>query len=407
MSTAAAPALETSGGSTTPSTPNTPTTDPLDAFDLTTLDSGTDLQEEYPIPDSMLLGSTRNPEAAEPEGETAESRPDGRNADGTFAKKDEKGEKVETKETPAPEPVVGSPFKYRAMGETHGLDGATVNEKGDVTIPAAKSGELREAFNALHLAKGHYAPVLEQKERRIAELTQRLTETETTQTARDAQAEQLVGLLSTAMSEPDAQKRLNQLWALSENWSTLIAKGEAEHYKNEVERLRKAPASPNAQHAPPPGTETDRSAASRDGLADVAKATTRDFVEGLKVQHDFRDISADVWKQIDAEIERRPMAYLRQATAEDVTKFGVSLGETVFDKDLVVERIVAERTQATTAREAAADQARLAADNARRTQPSVQAPPSPSGGRAAPPKKRGQGFTSKQDYEDWLNSPEL
>jgi hypothetical protein len=402
MSTAAAPALETGGGSTTSGSAAV-AADPVDALDLGNLDSDTAIPDDIAIPDSMVLGGKPEPindEDDAPGQATGQARDEA----GKFAAKDAKQDpkKDAPDEAPADQPApVLTPFKYRAMGETHDLTGATVNEQGDVTIPAAKAGELREAYNALHLTKGHFAPVLEQKERTITELKQRMTEMESTRSANDAKAEQLVGLLSSVMSEPDDEKAIQALWALRTNWGTLVSKAEAEHYKSEIERLKKAPARTETPR------ETEREAPPRTGsMAEAARAVTRDYVEELKVRHEFRDISGDLWKQIDAEIERTPMAFLRPATAKDAELYGVQVGQDVFDRDLVIERITAKRTEATKARETAADAARLAADNARRTQPSVQAPPSPSGGRAAPT-KRGKGFTNQQDVADWWDSDEL
>src|SRR6185503_20350608 len=61
---------------------------------------------------------------------------------------------------PAPE-AGKSPFRYRAMGQTHALEGATVDAEGNITVPAAKTAELREAFNALHQRNASFVPSMQ------------------------------------------------------------------------------------------------------------------------------------------------------------------------------------------------------------------------------------------------------
>ncbi len=410
MSTAAAPALETAGGSSTPAS------DPIDALDLSTLDTGTDLDtSDAELPESMILGSRRaDPIAPTEDDVAAQAAAEAeagrvRGPDGKFTKKGEaKGEapKDGKEGEVAPAPVT-SPFRYRAVNETHELEGATVNEAGDVVIPAAKSGTLREAFNALHVVKGQLGPLLNEKNAEVTTLRQRMAEMETARGENETKAGALVDMIAGVMNEADDQKAANMLWALRTNWPALMAKADAEYSKAELARVKKMMEQGKAPEAARQPEQHPQHPQSTDAqFAAVAKATTRNYVEELKVRHEFRDLAADDWKQIDAEIERTPLAFLRPATAQDVTQYGVQAGQTVFDRDLVNERIAARRTAAKQARETAADAARLAADNARLTQPRVKTPPNAGGGTHAP-RTTGTGFTNKQDVEAWWDSDEI
>jgi hypothetical protein len=397
MGTAAAPALETSGGSSTSSISNVDTLEALDLSDIASV-SGTETAElqDKPIPESMILGGKRPVEAEEAD-ETPVS--DGkRNPDGTFAKKKE--------DEPAPEsaaPVL-SPFKYRAMGETHELEGATVNEKGDVTVPAAKMGELREAYNALHLTRGHYQPVIEKKEAENATLRAQVAQMAESRTLNDTKAEQLVNGITAIMENPNDQEALTQLYNLKKAWPTLTAKATAAYWEQEAKRGATAKV-----EAPKP--EPAPQARSAMPAPDDAKAIAREHIEQLKIDHrssELRGMSPEDWKQFEDDSDAAPFAYLRLATVEDAQKHpGVQPGQVVFDRDLQANAARTFATRRAQERETAKGQRTLAVDNARRTQPSVDAPPVPGGGRTATSPKRGKAITTKQELEDWWDSDKI
>lgn len=393
MSTAAAPALETGGGSSTPVTATN--VDPIDALNLSdTVEVGATPLHDFPIAESMILGGKREAEAAEETETVATDRGDGRTADGKFAKKGE--------EPATPEATTATPFKYRAMAQTHELEGATVDTAGNVLIPAAKVPELREAFNARHLAQGHFQPVLEKKEAENVTLRQQLAEFQETRSLADTKAEQLVSALTEAMTDPNDESALNRLWALRQSWDKLTAKAEATYWQNEAKRGKTA-ATPKAEAPTQP-----QSPSSAMPAPDDAKATTREHIEQMKVDHTFRGITQEDWKQFEADAEAKPFAYLRLATAQDATQFpGVQAGQVVFDTDMLTAAVQQFATRRTSERETAEQSRRLAADNARRTQPSVNAPPTPGGARAPSKANRGPAFTNAKDVEAWLNSDEL
>lgn len=277
------------------------------------------------------------------EGYTKDARGVWHRPDGTIASKDEVerlGAAAPTTESaPVVQPV---PFQYRAAGATHALEGATLNEAGDLVVPATQVSAIREALNARHLVQGEYGPTLERYKSEVAELRQRVTQG----TAGEARATALVDALSNIINTPDDTEAVEAFFALRANFPSLVAKAEADYWKTRATSGQQ----PRGQQP-----ETARTEASP-ALPDANKALdhTLDVLESVKLEHTYRDVSADDWKQIEAQVRRTPFLFFRPATAEEAQQYeGVAPGEIVFDADAVKEHIEQRAAQRRKARETA------------------------------------------------------
>jgi hypothetical protein len=389
MSTAVAPVADSTGGSAAPITQtNTVTSDPIDSLDLSSLNSGVDTMESISIPESQIVGKRQDAAAApDPAGKQ-------RNADGTFAKAAEATADDEDDGEAKP-----TPFQYRSMGKTHDLEGATVDPAGNLVIPAAKIPEVQSAFNAFQMAKGDYLPTIQKWQARAAHLESQLKDRETAASVESTKAKTLVDSFAKAVADAKAANNpeafLQFAYDLYGNWDLLMANAERDHSKAELERMRAAGKPAGSPQAP-----TTQPAAPSLPPADAVKTHTAEVIEHWKIDPSLRDVPAETWKQIEAKAAAQPYAYVRPATAEDAQKFpGVTVGQLVFDTDLLSADIDHGRKQ----RETALAQSKLVADNARRTQPTIQAPPTPGGGRSKPAPKKA-GINSKSDWDEWLNS---
>lgn len=305
-------------------------------------------------------------------------------------------------QTPA---VVASPFRYRALGQTHELEGSTVDADGNTVIPAAVAGRLREAFNALHLVQGEFAPTIEKYKTDNQQLAARVKELTEGRGASETKAEALVSALTAAFQEPDDEKALAMMWQLRSGFPKLLSDAERDHWKQEAERARTSAAPP----APAAGSGTPAPAAAQPRsmpTADAARATTTEYVEQFKIHHAFRDLTPADWKQLDDRYKATPFAFLRLATADDAQKHaGVQPGEVVFDTDALEADIRTHASTTATQRETARRTTELATANARRTMPSVAAPPTASGTQAPP--KSPRRFNSKEEHDAWWQSDEF
>lgn len=394
--------LETGAGtSAIPSSSPTPTESP-------SMDSLMDAALEMDTSDEL---STAPVEQAPVKGV---DRGDGRDAHGKFATKAEQDAadaaakatttappaKADTTVQDAPKPggATKAPFRYRSMGATHDVPDAVVDADGNVSIPAARSGELREAFNALQLVRGEYAPTIERYKADISQLTAKLAEATESRGAEETKAQSLVTALTAAFSEPDDEKALGMLYQLRQSYPGLLANAERDHWKAQAERRTTAPA-PTAPAATAPASPTMPT-------LEAARATVSEHVEHLKISHEFRGLTEGDWKQLAERYDATPMAFLRLATAVDAKQYpGLAEGTVVFDADALVADVQAHATTTTKQRETAAGQVQLATANARRTTATVTAPPTSSGTQAPP--KSPRRFTSKEEYEAWKQSDEL
>lgn len=379
--------LETAG------TPSTPVSDPIDS--LTFDDIWKD--DDTPTTSEVVHISASQPEPAE-EIEEVEAEAPVRDATGKFAKKDADEEVDGDAEGEAPK-VESRPFQYRALGETRALDTWKEDAEGNVVVPAAEIGTLREAMNAKHLVEGQYAPLIERYKGENAQLKTQLQQITQTRSAADARAEALVKSLMSIAEIPDEVESLEQFYQFRQKLPLLLAKAEAEHFKT---LATKGPqAKPEA--ARPEPVDTPYALPS----PQEAVTTTMEYVEHAKLDSKYRDITADDWKQYEARITRSPLAFIRPASAEEATQYGVRQGQPVFDTDAYEADITEYVTALRTSRETAKAQAKVHAENATRTQPSIKAPPSAKGG-AKPSKESGRPqFQSKKDVDAWFDSDEL
>lgn len=402
MGTALTPDLEAGGSSDTPSG----SADPLDAFDITSIDRDIIETEDTQLPDGMLVSrdrkATPGEEAAEPIGdETAEQAAARvRNDKGQFAKKDGAPDPATAGQPAAAEKI---PFRYRAMGNTHDLEGATTDAQGNLTVPAAKVASIREALNAFHVASAETFPTLQRTQTENQQLRQRLESIGQERTLADTRAEQLTSALSQAMAEPDDAKFIEAVFGLRQNWANLTARAEAAYWKTQAERGAKAPPAAAPKEQAPAATARTMPP------PEAAVHSTREFVEDAKVDHTFHDLTPADWKQYEQQIAGTPYAFLRLATAEDAKQHeGVQVGEVVFDTDMAATHVRAFASARRQARETAKGQTALAADTARRTQPKIDTPPSPTAGKTPAKGKGASGsFSTKKEYDAWLESDEL
>lgn len=379
MSTAATPDLAAGGDSST-------SVDPIESLDLSNLtdDSGVSMPDETQIPDEMLVGGKKREPATETETTTERERA----PDGKFAKKDAKeGEEQPVVEAPKP-----LPFRYRAMGNNHELEGATEDADGNVMIPAAKKGELREAYNALHQRQATFVPTLKKLESENAQLKQQAE----SKGQRETQASQIIDMLGAVMTIADPSERLTKMWEFSERFPQLKLEAEAKFWKEQATRgtqATKPEAAPQQQTSDMPSPA-------------ALVAQTKDAIDEAKIH--FPALTDSDWQQIEQESSDTPFAFYRLATAEDAKQYQVQVGQVVFDTAKLKARIakVTDAAKDTEAQRAAErKRVELAQANARKTQPSIAAPPSVTGGHAPAPKRKGA--PSQKEIDDWFNSDKL
>lgn len=374
--------------------------DSLDLSDIgpATLDDGVEeMDEEGHIPEHQMLGSESKKDetvaaATDPKVERAK--------DGKFA-----GKKDETTDAAAAGDGTVIPFQYRAMSKTHALEGATQNEAGDVTIPKAKEPELREAFNALHVLREGVLPKLERAEQENQSLRTQLEASGKDRSLAEHQAAELVKGFESMLTEPDEEKAVEAFFKTRDNYPRMKSDAEREYWKNKAE----------AKNAPAPAKKDETT---KDSTTSVALPTRSEAIakntghlDDYKVQHENRDISADDWKQLETKMERTPMAFIRAAEAEDAKKYGVTVGEPVYDTDMLHDFVTEFITSKRSERETAKQREDRAADAARRTQTTVTAPPVP--GNSPKPTKgetKASGDSSiktEKELNDWFNSDKL
>jgi hypothetical protein len=385
--------LETAGAPSTPDTSSTP--DAIDTLDVSAwlADDSVGVTGPATTPIGDEPAAEPEPEAAEEPEAKADAGPE-RDEHGRFTKK---AEEAPEGEAPKAEP---RPFQYRAAGQTKPWDGVTEDAEGNITVPAAKAGELRAALNARELVEGQYAPTIERHKQEITTLRAQLQQREQAQSAEVARANALVNSIMSIAQMPDEVQSLEAFYQLRQSLPTLLLKAE-----NEMLRAQRAPQArpetaprapePPALHALPAPEE--------------ARATTMEYVEHAKLDQEYRDVTADDWKQYAARIERSPMAFIRPATAEEAQEYGVAPGQPVFDTDAYeadvrefVQTVRSQRETAATIAERAKQQARLAAENARRTQPAVKAPPAVGGSKA--PGGTTRPIRTAADVDAWIDS---
>lgn len=401
----------------TPDVETREATNPLDAPDeeFLTDDSPT------PSPEGVQAsGTPETPESPEPEtpetpGLTVDSAGRYHRADGTMASQDEiAAHKAAHPDTPTPEapvaapspetakpateapaPVTASAFKFRADGQTIPVEGSTVDDKGNVTWPAQYVPQLRQWLAAGVAA----APVYE----RLNQAQSRIKELESHRTEAEAKAEAQSDAMLTILNERDPNEALKKFSTLWQTWPEQVAEARVQYWKEQAER---GIAKPGTQpQAPGAQSQPAANAGPTYPALETAQAEVSDVIEHAKLDHRFRGLTADDWKQFETRAARNPYAYIRPITAQEAAQLGWEPGSVAVD----IATIDAELTEYMTSRQRQADAqkkaADLAASNARKTTPSVSAPPV-AGGTKAPPASP-KGFTSNEDVNDWFNNDSL
>lgn len=300
----------------------------------------------------------------------------------------------------APAKVDPVPFRYRSMGETKGLDGATMDGEGNVTVPKNHLATLREAFNALDVVKTQVSPLLNQYKGDIQRLTNELAHAKSSGTQEQQRAKVLVDQVTNMMKEPDDEKFLDAMLRIRAGWELTLAKTDAEFWKTKAGAPRAGAEKPTpaAPAAPPVAADSLPS-------KDQAIRTATDYAEQFKIGTEFRDISPASWKQYDEQVSRMPFAFYRPATAEDAKNYGVKVGSVVFDTDQAYAAMEAHAKAVRSQRESETRTRTVAADNARRTQTSVQTPPRVDGER--PRGTPGKAPQNKAELNAWLESDDI
>lgn len=329
-----------------------------------------------------------------------------RDANGKFTKSPEDRATAEAKaaeQQPAGD-AKPQPFRFRTLGETHELEGAEVDPAtGDIRIKGERAGLLREAMNALHVRNVEHIPTIQKITERNQALERQLAEATQGQTLKEQQAEAMLSRLDAAIGEPDEAKAIEMFFSLRESRPQLLKDAEIEYWKKQAGKPASTPAPAAAREEPDAGRTT-----AAPGLPDPqeALAGVSDYVETLAIEHAYQDITAKDWQQFNARVERTPLAYIKPATAAHVKAHGVTLGQPVFDTDALQEDIDAYVSGLREQRAIAKRREELAADRSRRTTPQIATPPSVT---AATPAARAPstGFTSKDDFDRWLDSTEI
>lgn len=368
-----------------------PNEDPIETLDLSDVASQVD-STETTIPDELVLDSQRE---AAPDAEHEETPEEAaervRDEKGRFAKKEEEPTPEGQQPTAVKPEATTLPFQYRAMGANHALDGATLDNDGNLIVKAEQVGQIRQALNALHMAQEGTIPVIQERDQKITELTGNVEDLKVL----GQTAEAIITQVERAMKEPDDQKALEAFWQLRGGWDALMARAENQFLSAQLQRSRTQPArtaerQPDVASAGMPDVET-------------AQATTNEYLEQAKLDTRFRTLTADDWKQLETRLQRTPYAFLRKATAEEARQYG----PIVFDIPAFVQEVTDYHTSLTRQRDTATKRTKLAADNARRTQPSIAAPPTPGGGRQAVGAGAKKGFESEKDVDNWLESDQI
>lgn len=342
---------------------------------------------EVPEPETAATDDTpADPETPAPQ--PGEDRGDGRDVNGRWVGK---GADPDAAGAPDPEVVPDAPtpipFEYRAMGATRAWEGVTMDAEGNVTVPVAKLGELRAALNAKHLSEGEYVPLIERYKHENTELRTALQQKSLSET----KAEQTLAAFAALMEEPE-----DTFWGkvaeLRETFPQLQARAEVDYWKSLAAQQGRAPetATDPAESAPPSGLPS----------AAEAWAVTEDYIESTRLDPQYRDLSADDWKQFAESVKRTPMRYIVPATPDHAAKHpGVRVGEPVYDTDAFTAEVqdFAERKRATVriaskAQQAAQFNAKVGAKPVPKPSPSLASAPATPAEEPEPGRKKLQSF---------------
>lgn len=335
--------------------------------DESTATAGDEADDAEPTVEAPVAETVAEEEAEPVEGYKQDARGVWHRPDGTIASKDEVAklatesppDPVAVPETPAvteapPTPAV--PFRYRAAAATHELPGASFDPvTGRVIVEGEGVSAIRQALNAQHL--------LPQYQSRVADLEKQVQ----TRGPAEAKADALAERLTQILAHENEEEAITAFFELRQNWPVMMAKTEADYYRQLAEGGRipqqQAPQQEQAQSALP--------------AAEVALSTTNEYVEQLKLESEFRALTDADWQQIGDSLARTPYAFIRPAGQADAEQYGVAVGELVFDTDALAGHIQTyqQRTQVAREADAARRKAQEAAKfNAAQSKPAVAKP---------------------------------
>jgi hypothetical protein len=419
---------------------SSPTVDPIDALDLSGItgvpDDAPDLIE-HTIPDGARLETppaptpdANAPAAAAATRKAGADRGDGRDDKGHFASKEEleraaRGEEASGKpaataetpaaDTPATDPAADAPvpFRYRAMGGTHELEGATVDPtSGNIVIPKTQEGTLREALNALKVRDVQMIPSFERLQRENEGFKAKVQQLESSVGERETTAGQMMDHLTALFNEPDENKAAQLFFKMRDDFPRLQLEAKAKYWQDVAKRGGQGPDGTPAAAPAKASTDTTRPTSAPEtyrATADDGRSFTKNFIEDHKVNVEYRDLTPKDWQQYEESLGNTPYAFVRPATADDAKQHdGVVVGQDVFDTDIATNHFQRFVTSLREARAAVASTKKVAMQNARTTQPTIDAPPTVT--TDAPRAKPAGGqrpFTNREEYEAYMNSSEL
>lgn len=298
-------------------------------------------------PETAATATPETPEAVAPPTEetppaelTVDDRGRYHRPDGTIASKEEveafkaKGEQAPSVNTPAIAPesptappkaeTAATPFRYRAIGQTMTLEGATEDKDGNVVIPAAQVAVLRQKLAGGEQfysdSYGGYQKAQEM-ERTIADLKQQRSLAET-------KSSQALDMFD-KWSKMDRVEALTQINDWLDGLPSLMAKAEAEYWKQQAQRgVAQQPA-----QAQTPETAQSQGAQGFPDREAVLSAHT-EYVEQMKLLPEYRSLTEDDWRQLAPRLERMAPAFIRPASAEEMRQGYPAF---VYDTDLLLE----------------------------------------------------------------------
>ena len=290
--------------------------------------------------------------APEPEPATTEQP---RGPDGKFAPK------AETPSVAAEAPVAAEPpsaeaapepFQYRATGKTHAWEGVTFDAKGQVIVAPEQVPVLRQKLAAAAQFEAETYP-------RVQRLEQENQQLKAQQSQKEAVADAVTKKFSemATLYTQDPQRALEGVIALFEQLPQQMQQAEIEYWKSQAEAVKLS----GKPQAVSPYADSPTGYPARE----IAQAAVTDEFEALKLalgsSPKYRGAITEAdWQQIGAHVAQMAPAFLRQATAEEASQYGLQPGEYALDIPMLTADIearlapvLAERAKVKAATEAA------------------------------------------------------
>lgn len=352
-----------------------------------------------------MLGGTPKPEppaeaaapAALPEGYKKDGLGRVHGPDGKIVS----AEKLATLATPTPQPEAVKPeaFRFRHNGKDHDAAGFEFNPAdGTVKVAAEQVGLLRDALNARQLiSEGR--DINAQLRKDYEAVQRQLGEKNTVDGAKAEKYNRasltLFDRLEKApewffnrISDPNLRETLVSEWQREMGYIT----------KDVSFLLREADLKiPKVAEQSPPNEQQIAQA--------VQGSLTTSLDELFNGVADARSLFDDKEQgDLYESFQRRVNAYV--VRDKDGNMFLDFHGlKQDFDREVTRQRRISDAAK--DARTKEAERAKLLVDNARRTAPSITAPPTPAGGPTPARAPKDKPFASKKDVTEWWDSPEI